>query len=57
MKPHGGAEFVVVDYGMPTSLAEISRALYEERRYQPPFENLPTKEQFDARHIKGGLKL
>lgn len=48
---------MVVDYGMPTSLAEISRALYEERRYQPPFENLPTKEQFDARHIKGGLKL
>jgi len=28
----------------------ISRRLYEERGYQPPFDELPTKEQYEARH-------
>ena len=26
----------------------ISRALYEERGYEPPFDELPTKEEYDA---------
>jgi hypothetical protein len=26
----------------------ISRALYEQRGYQPPFDELPTKEEYDA---------
>jgi hypothetical protein len=28
----------------------ISRALYERRGYQPPFEKLPTREKYQARH-------
>ena len=28
----------------------ISRALYEKRGYQPPFDKLPTKEEYEARH-------
>ena len=27
----------------------ISRALYERRGYQPPFDELPTKEEYEAR--------
>ena len=30
----------------------ISRALYERRGYQPPFDKLPTKEKYQARHPK-----
>lgn len=26
----------------------ISRALYEERGYQPPFDELPTREEYEA---------
>jgi hypothetical protein len=28
----------------------ISRALYEKRGYQPPFDELPTKEKYEARN-------
>ena len=27
----------------------ISRGLYEQRGYQPPFDKLPTKERYEAR--------
>ena len=27
----------------------ISRALYEKRGYQPPFDKLPSKEKYEAR--------
>ena len=27
----------------------ISRALYEKRGYAPPFDKLPTKEEYEAR--------
>jgi hypothetical protein len=29
--------------------APISRALYEKRGYLPPFDELPTKEEYEAR--------
>ena len=28
---------------------QISRALYERRGYQPPFDELPTKEEYETR--------
>lgn len=28
----------------------ISKALYEARGYQPPFDKLPTKEEYEARN-------
>ena len=28
----------------------ISRGLYEKRGYQPPFDELPTREEYEARH-------
>jgi hypothetical protein len=33
----------------------ISRALYEERGYQPPFEDLPTKKDYEARSAGGRI--
>ena len=39
--------FVGVDYGDGT-LISISRALYRERGYKPPLEQLPTKEKYEA---------
>jgi hypothetical protein len=45
--PESGAEYVWVDHGTPTSLGEMPRAAYDERGYQPPFDQLPTKEQYE----------
>jgi hypothetical protein len=39
--------FVQVSYDDVEALP-ISRALYEKRGYQPPFDDLPTKKEFDA---------
>jgi hypothetical protein len=39
-------ECVMVDYGK--HLIPIPRKRYEVNRYQPPFEALPTKEEYDA---------
>ena len=42
-----GAEYVFVDYGNAPSLGEIPRAQYDRAGYQPPFDELPTKEQYE----------
>ena len=47
--PESGAEYAWMDYGTPSNLGEIPRARYEEQSYEPPFEELPTKEQYDAK--------
>lgn len=42
-----GAEYACVDYG--TSRDEgVTKSYYEEQGYQPPFDELPTKEDYDA---------
>jgi hypothetical protein len=46
--PDSGGEFASVDYGVASSGGWMTRADYEARKYQPPFDNLPTKEQYDA---------
>lgn len=51
-KAQGGAEYVGMDYGGPW-VDEISRALYEERGYQPAFDSLPAKEELEA-EAQGG---
>lgn len=44
-----GAEYVFVDYGTPSSLGEIPRQRYEEQGYEPPFNDLPTKEEYETK--------
>lgn len=46
--PESGAEYACVDYGVSSSGGEMTRADYEARGYQPPFDKLPTKEQYYA---------
>jgi hypothetical protein len=41
--------FVMVIYEGIESVP-ISRALYKQRGYDPPFDALPTKKQYDARN-------
>ncbi|WP_292051251.1 hypothetical protein [Mesorhizobium sp.] len=45
-----GAEYARVDYGVASSLGEIPRAQYEAQDYEPPFDDLPTKEQYEAKN-------
>jgi hypothetical protein len=44
--PGSGAEYAFVDYGVPSSLGELPRAQYEQEGYLPPFDDLPTKDQY-----------
>jgi hypothetical protein len=39
--------FVYVDYGGGT-IVPISHALYRDRKYDPPLNQLPTKEKYEA---------
>ena len=41
------AGWVTVDHGVHRN--SIPRHRYEEMGYEPPFESLPTKEEYDAR--------
>jgi hypothetical protein len=46
--PRSGSEYAVVDYGVSSNSEEIPRAQYEIKGYEPPFESLPEKEQYEA---------
>ena len=48
-----GAEYAFVDYGSASSLGEIPRWRYEEADYRAPFDDLPTKEEYEARNAHG----
>ncbi len=50
--PESDAEYAFVDYGVPSSAGEIPRSRYESQGYEPPFDSLPTKEDFEARNNK-----
>lgn len=47
MTPQSGAEYAVVDHGVVSSMGEMPRAQYEAQGYQPPFDELPTKELYE----------
>lgn len=42
--PKSGDEHAMVDYG--SNQIEIPRARYETQNYEPPFDTLPTREQY-----------
>ncbi len=44
--PLTGAEYAFVDYG--SCIGELPKGGYEERGYQPPFDRLPTKEDYEV---------
>jgi hypothetical protein len=44
-----GAEYAYIDYGEVSGIGEIARARYESQGYKPPFGELPTKEEYDAK--------
>jgi hypothetical protein len=46
--PETGAEYAHVHYGNVAALDSISRSLYEENGYQPQYNTLPTKEEYEA---------
>jgi hypothetical protein len=50
--PDSDAEYAFVDYGQPSNIGQITRALYETRRIEPPFDKLPTKAEFEALNAK-----
>ena len=45
-----GDESAFVDYGSASSLGEIPRWRYEEANYEPPFDDLPTKDIYETRY-------
>jgi hypothetical protein len=45
-----GTEHAYVRYGSSAGLEGVTRAYYEEHGYEPPFEELPTKEEYEAAH-------
>jgi hypothetical protein len=47
--PESGAEYAFVDYGIASTLNEIPRWQYENADYEPPFDSLPTKGEYEAR--------
>ena len=47
--PESGAEYASVDYGMALAHHAIPRYQYEAQGYEPPFDELPTKQEFEAR--------
>jgi hypothetical protein len=48
--PGSDAEYAFVDYGVSSSLEDtIPRSQYEAQGYRPPFDELPTKETYEAR--------
>ncbi|WP_186399197.1 hypothetical protein [Stappia sp. P2PMeth1] len=49
--PVSGAEYAFVDYGVPSSLGEIPRFQYDAQGYEPPFDKLPTKDEYEAGNI------
>ncbi len=44
--------WVMVDYG--TNRAPIPRDRYDEQGYAPPYDALPTQEQYEASQAQGG---
>jgi hypothetical protein len=43
----GGAEYAYVDYGSQRH-GGVPRVIYEHKGYEPPFYDLPTKEEYEA---------
>ncbi len=50
--PKGGAEYAFVAYSAASKLGEIPRQRYEAQGYEPPFDYLPTKEEYEARKAR-----
>jgi hypothetical protein len=44
-----GVEYAYIDYEEVSGIGEIARARYESQGYKPPFDDLPTKEEYDAK--------
>lgn len=49
-KSDAGAEYVYVDYGVASDNGEIPRVQYEEQGYQPSFDDLPTKQEYESKN-------
>lgn len=41
-----GATYAYVDY--ESYAQEVTEAMYRDRGYQPPYDELPTKEEYDG---------
>jgi hypothetical protein len=54
--PESGAKYATVLYGDTAALDSLTEADYRAAGYPPPFDNLPTKEQYDdaRKAAKGG---
>ena len=52
--PKSGAEYAFVDYGTGSKLREIPRQRYDAQGYEPSFDYLPTKEEYEARLARQG---
>jgi hypothetical protein len=43
----GAVEFAHVDHGGTTATEDMTRWFYETQRYEPPFDQLPTKQEYE----------
>jgi hypothetical protein len=50
--PASGAEYALIDYGISSSLGEISKAEYDAAGYPPSFDTLPTQKEFSIAQAK-----
>jgi hypothetical protein len=48
--PASGAEYAFVHYGVQSSLGEIPREIYEAKGYTPPYDDLPTREEYETQN-------
>jgi hypothetical protein len=46
-----GAEYAAVDFGTSARLESVSRRDYEANGYEPPFDELPTKEESESSEV------
>jgi hypothetical protein len=54
--PESGARYATVLYGDTAALDTLTEAHYRAAEYPPPFDDLPTKEQYDAREAEKNVK-
>lgn len=45
--PASGARYAAVDYGDAARLETLTESYYRSQEYTPPFDELPTKDQYE----------
>lgn len=49
-----GIKYVFLDLGRPSDFGEIPKEQYDRLGHDPPYDELPTKEQYQEMHSRRG---